>query len=227
MNSFDAPKSLQFLILKDCIARRLLAFPELQSSESSPQLDEVEPELSDFSSYLANEVWPTLPPAFLEASHEIKSHLPEDLDSIPLDSTPVSFADTLISYGIASDADASQTFLRKVLADYVVEACAPPPIWSSTRATECEICEREIPLTYHHLIPRSTHAKVVKKKWHPPSTLNSVAWLCRPCHSVVHHVASNEDLAQNYYSIPLLLQREDIQRWGKYASKQRFGIRRG
>ncbi|KAJ7898631.1 hypothetical protein B0H14DRAFT_174846 [Mycena olivaceomarginata] len=167
------------------------------------------------------------PPPFLDASYETKSRIPDDLDSIPLDSTPVSFTDTLISYGIASDVEASQTFLRKVVADYLTEAYAPPPVWSSTRTKECEICEREVPLTYHHLIPRSTHAKAAKKKWHLPSMLNSVAWLCRPCHTVVHHVATNEELAQHYFSVSLLLERDDIRRWGKYASKQRFGVRRG
>ncbi|KAF8179922.1 hypothetical protein K438DRAFT_1603153 [Mycena galopus ATCC 62051] len=222
-------ESPQFVMLKDSLARRLLSFPELQNPavdwESSSTA--AEPELDDFSAYLAHEVWPTLPMAFITASFETKSRIPDDLDSVPLDSTPVSFTDTLVSYGIASDDEGSQSFLRKVLADYVADACSPPPIWSSTRTRECEICEREVPLTYHHLIPRAMHVKAVKKKWHPASMLNSVAWLCRPCHTVVHQVARTEELAQHYYSVDLLLQREDIRRWGKYASKQRFGVRRG
>ncbi|KAJ7894806.1 hypothetical protein B0H13DRAFT_2035701 [Mycena leptocephala] len=225
MNPSNLSETPQFVILKDCLARHLLvSFPELQNH---PAMESSEPELDDFAFYLAHEVWPTLPVTFMEASYENKSHIPDDLDSMSLDSTPVSFIDTLISYGITSDAEASQSFLRKLLADYLTDACAPPPVWSSTRAKECEICEREIPLTYHHLIPRSTHTKAVKKKWHPTSMLNSVAWLCRPCHTVVHQVATNEELAQNYYTVSLLLQRDDIQRWGKYASKQRFGVRRG
>ncbi len=52
-------------------------------------------------------------------------------------------------------------------------------MWFKTRTTECEICEREVPLTYHHLIPREVHDKARKKKWHPEAMLNSVAWLCR------------------------------------------------
>jgi hypothetical protein len=48
----------------------------------------------------------------------------------------------------------------------------------------------------------------------------------RQCHTAVHNVATNEELAQHYYTVELLLQREDIQKWGRYASKQRFGIRR-
>ncbi|KAJ6518142.1 hypothetical protein C8R47DRAFT_1086149 [Mycena vitilis] len=156
--------SLQSIMLKDCLARRLLSCPDLQNSapESSSN---PEPELDDFASYLAYEVWPTRPVAFREASYETRSNFPDDLDSISLDSTPVSFTDTLISYGIAPDIDASQTFLRKVLSDYLTGAYAPPPVWSSTRAKECEICEREIPLRYHHLIPRAVHTKATKKKW--------------------------------------------------------------
>ncbi|PUU77013.1 hypothetical protein B9Z19DRAFT_1087181 [Tuber borchii] len=55
--------------------------------------------------------------------------------------------------------------------------------------------------------------------------INSVAWLCRPCHSTVHRCAPNEVLAREYYTVALLLEREDIQRWRAYASKQRVGGR--
>lgn len=84
-----------------------------------------------------------------------------------------------MSYGIAADEDGARDILRRVLEQFAQEALAPPPAWSSTRAAECEICERDVPLTYHHLIPRATHAKALKRKWHPEALLNSVAWLCR------------------------------------------------
>lgn len=48
----------------------------------------------------------------------------------------------------------------------------------------------------------------------------------RPCHSVVHSVASCEVLAQEYYTVERLLERDDIQKWRKYASKQRWGSQR-
>ncbi|KAG1774565.1 hypothetical protein EV702DRAFT_1122875 [Suillus placidus] len=79
-----------------------------------------------------------------------------------------------------------------MLHDFISQACAPPPVWTSTCTKECEICEREVRLTCHHLIPRSTHAKVLKKKgrqMHPESMINFVAWLCRPCHSLAHIAA--------------------------------------
>ncbi|KAG1750624.1 uncharacterized protein EDB91DRAFT_1045886, partial [Suillus paluster] len=51
--------------------------------------------------------------------------------------------------------------------------------------------------------------------------------LCRPCHSAMHYVASNDELAQGFYTVDLLLSREDMLKWRKYASKQRWGVKRG
>ncbi|KAH9925244.1 uncharacterized protein B0H18DRAFT_1009268, partial [Fomitopsis serialis] len=135
-------------------------------------------------------VWPALPGPLRSAAHEKRANLP-DVDSFTLDNIPLTF------------------FLRKVLVEYVAEVTAPPPVWSRTRASECEICEREVPLTYHHLIPREVHAKALKKKWHLEGMLNSVAWLCRVLY------------------LDRLLEREDVQKWRKYISKQRWGVKRG
>ncbi|TFK51263.1 hypothetical protein OE88DRAFT_1659136 [Heliocybe sulcata] len=215
-------KSANLSQLKDSLAQRLLMDPELTSTE-----DTAASSLADFASYLSCEVWPRLPAELQNASHSTLTDVP-DIEDLPLeDLTPPTFTDTLLSYGLCSDDEGAIRLLRKVLQDYVKETCAPPPVWSATRTTECELCGREVPLTYHHLIPRSTHPKVLKKKWHPEEMLNSVAWLCRPCHSAVHRVASNEDLARSYYTLDLLLEREDIQKWARYASKQRYGVKRG
>lgn len=228
----------QFSVFKDALARRFISKPGFSDESSDPA------ELDDFTLYLADEVWPTLPESLREATYYTRDSVPS-VDDLVLDTTPPTFADTLTSCGLCEDSESAITFLRKVLEDFVSEVCAPPPVWSKTRTTECEICEREVPLTYHHLIPREMHARVLKKKWHPEEMLNSVAWLCRyasqvsctpmpacqyshrPCHSTVHRVASNEDLARNWHTVESLLAREDIQRWRAYASKQRFGVRRG
>lgn len=176
--------SLQFSTFKDCLARRFLSTSNLPTDGSESSDDP----LDDFTSYLASEVWPSLPKSLRDASHGTLSsdeglrEMRSDPFSIPLDAIPIptSFFDTLVSYSLFGDADDCIRFLRKVLSDYLIEATAPPPVWKQTRTEECEICERSwVKLTYHHLIPRSVHAKVLKKKWHPESMLNSVAWLCR------------------------------------------------
>lgn len=236
----DTYASEQFSLFKDTMARHILARPALR--DASDSLDNSD--IDEFTTYLAQETWPVLPPALQSATYEIRNSIP-DPDTVSLDATPLTFIETLVSYSLVSDEDDALVFLRKVVVGYVAEACAPPPVWKSTRTTECEICERDIPLSYHHLIPRSTHAKVLKKGWHPESQLNSVAWLCRwvgacgavevvrnanaisrQCHSTVHSVAPNEDLARYFYTVELLLEREDIQKWKKYAAKQRFGMSR-
>jgi hypothetical protein len=159
--------SEQFTIFKDSLARRFIAQPAAETSD-----------LDDFTSYLADEVWPFLPAVLRDASYDTRDKLP-DIDTICLDNTPTSFVDTLVSYGLSSDDDAALKFLRKVIEAYIAQICAPLPPWKSTYTSECELCERAVPLTYHHLIPRSTHKKALKSKWHPERMLNSVAWLCR------------------------------------------------
>ncbi|KAI0641586.1 hypothetical protein C8Q79DRAFT_988013 [Trametes meyenii] len=223
MQSSTSSEDTQSSLFKDSLARRVLAQPGLHGQSDAQTDTDI---LDDFTSYLADEAWPSRPSALREATYESRESIP-DVDELSLDNVPTSFADTLVSYGLAEDEESAQLFLRKALLDYVVDACAPPPVWSKTRTTECEICERAVPLTYHHLIPREVHDKALKKKWHPESMLNSVAWLCRPCHSVVHQVASNEVLAKEFYTVELLLAREDIQKWRKYAAKQRWGVWRG
>lgn len=166
MTSSEEP---QFSIFKDALAKRLVA-----KSDSDADSDD----LDDFTSYLAAEVWPTLPANVREAIYESRDKVPP-ADQVYLDNTPTSFTDTLTSCGLVEDDEGAMVLLQKVVEEYITEACAPPPMWSRTRTTECEICEREVPLTYHHLIPRETHTKVLKKKWHPEYMLNSVAWLCR------------------------------------------------
>jgi len=173
----SSQESSQYHIFKHCLARTLLArldSRDLETQDSAGQKSDVDA----FSPYLSSEIWHSLPSSLQTATYESCDAVP-DPEVLPLDSIPTSFFDTMMAYGVTSDTEESTSFLRGVLRDLVQEACAPPPVWSSTRTTECEICEREVPLTYHHLIPRSTHEKVLKRRWHPESMLNSVSWFCR------------------------------------------------
>jgi hypothetical protein len=102
----------------------------------------------------------------------------------------------------------------------------------------CELCERDVRRTFHHLIPKETHSKYLKKKT-LPENIKAIAmgigvepsmgrvWLntygtmiCGPCHSAVHNAASNEDLAENYNTVELLLEHPKILAFAKYNSKQ-------
>ena len=173
----DDSVSVQFLVFQDCLARNM----------PSASLDDTESALAEFIAYLATEAWSSLPTVLRTATYDgreiLFKSIPDlssgELESLNLDNISSGFTDTLVSYCIVPDDDDALKFLRKVILEYVEHTTAPPPVWSSTRTTECEICERHVPLTYHHLIPRSTHEKVLKKGWHSAAMLNSVAWLCR------------------------------------------------
>lgn len=113
-----------------------------------------------------------------------------------------------------------------MLSEYTSSVTTGPPAWASTRADACEICERDwIPLSYHHLIPRGVHAKVVKKGWHDEWMLNSVAWLCRACHSFVHRMASNEELAREWFTVERICEREDVRDWAMWVGRVRWKAR--
>ncbi len=153
---------------------------------------------------------------------------------------PNTIPDSLLSYKLLPTHEHVPIFLSAVLNDYVSQVIAPPPSIalaassgtssSSTKAqlealrpSACELCGRDwIPLTYHHLIPRSTHDKVRKRGWHPEWRLNAVAWLCRACHDFVHRVASNEELAKDWWSLERLRSREDTQVWVEWVGRVRW-----
>lgn len=163
--------------------------------------------------------------------HLASLYVPADSDT-PLERTvldslcstiPGTVPDTLSAYGLIPDANDLPEFLSPILGEYTTSVTSAPPVWSTTRTEACEICERDwIPLSYHHLIPRGVHAKVLKRGWHDEWTLNSVAWLCRACHSFVHRMATNEELAREFYTVERIMEREDVQDWAKWVGRVRW-----
>lgn len=141
-----------------------------------------------------------------------------------VESMPASVSDTLTAYNLVEPPKSDLlSFLTPVLNTYVSAVTAPPPAWHTTRPSACEICGRDwIPLSYHHLIPKAVHAKVLKRGWHEEHMLNKVAWLCRACHSFVHRMASNEELAREWHDIEKILEREDVQKWRAWVGSVRW-----
>ena len=201
-----------------------------------PAPDEVNPaELADFSDYLAADIFSDLPDELKTISYDAlkndvdlseKWSLPLTLSTIDEVSARVSgdVNDSLIAYALIEPPKSDiQSFMARVLASYIPAATIQPPKWTETKKSACEICERDwIPTTYHHLIPRQVHAKVLKRGWHEEKSLNSVAWLCRACHSFVHRMASNEDLARHFYSVDLICERDDVQKWAQWIARVRW-----
>eukprot|EP00048_Salpingoeca_helianthica_P001570 m.50122 g.50122 ORF g.50122 m.50122 type:complete len:268 (-) comp11554_c0_seq2:48-851(-) len=79
----------------------------------------------------------------------------------------------------------------------------------------CELCERQLPITHHHLRPKSEHTRLAKL--FPRSVLEVTVPICRGCHNAVHHSETNFTLAQNYYTLDLIREHPAIVRWVDYA----------
>ncbi|KAL7451641.1 hypothetical protein ACHAWC_003467 [Mediolabrus comicus] len=137
---------------------------------------------------------------------------------------------------------------------------------------ECQLCERTIKLTRHHLIPKTTWPRMKKRLWNAAKTieayhsiddesssekkqitknklenmlgmsdidiaeiptsvthdsvrsyLSKVCLLCRQCHSAVHRIHTEMELATEFNTIDKLFCDEEILKFGKWASKQKPG----
>jgi len=195
--------------------------------------------MTDSVKYIATEIFSCLPADLQTLTYHIyvKSPILQDEYSLPITisaSTHILYSinpsttDSLTAYGLLPPPTTIASFLTPVLNAYLKQVTTPPPPPSSTKAlaAHCEICERDwVPLTYHHLIPKFVHSKVLKRGWHPEEKLDSVAWLCRQCHNFVHQVAGNEELARKYYTVELLMEREDVRSWAKWVGKVRWKSR--
>ncbi|KAN0062640.1 hypothetical protein ACQY0O_004830 [Thecaphora frezii] len=84
---------------------------------------------------------------------------------------------------------------------------------------ECQLCERSMLLTAHHLIPRERHEMLLKRNVFTKHEMKTrIAWLCRACHSAVHKLIPTSELATEYNTVEKLLEHEDVYRWARYAS---------
>lgn len=223
-----------------------------KSTETDPpspsQTDEAEPsadELADFTSYIANATFLTLPSDLQALTHHAWADDPALQTLYPIPLTPErtttllqtldpSIPDSLATYGITSPSEDPATlsnlptppeFFAPVLTAYLTAATTPPPPPRSTRSqiSGCEICGRDwINLSYHHLIPRMVHDKVVKRGWHRADELQNVAWLCGACHRFVHRFRPHEALAREYYTVERLLAAEEVRRFAEWVGRVRW-----
>lgn len=87
-------------------------------------------------------------------------------------------------------------------------------------AGQCMMCERHMPMSRHHLIPRAEHARF-RKKGYSQAQLSLTVDLCRPCHSAVHTWEDETTLAHKFSSLDSLLGHPRCVPWLSYISKQR------
>ena len=84
----------------------------------------------------------------------------------------------------------------------------------------CEMCEREgVSLTRHHVYPRETHASLLTKGVEKERLLQTIT-VCSMCHKAIHRFFTNDELAEKYHSLDLLLAQDKMYRFAAWASSQ-------
>ena len=91
------------------------------------------------------------------------------------------------------------------------------------RPDRCELCGRDKPLTFHHLIPRKNHRKArFRRRFEKDEMRHRGLYLCRPCHSGIHDLIPDEaELGERYNTRDQLLAHEGIARHVAWVVKQK------
>lgn len=86
----------------------------------------------------------------------------------------------------------------------------------------CALCTRSLPLTFHHLIPRTCHSnKWFRKRFSTQEMRERGIWVCRLCHSFIHRQYTEKDLGRRLNTLEVLMSDPAILRHCEWAQKQR------
>ncbi|PRO67513.1 hypothetical protein C6Y39_17650 [Alteromonas gracilis] len=94
----------------------------------------------------------------------------------------------------------------------------------TNKVGECPCCKRDTRLTFHHLIPRKMHRRNFFKKHFTKSELQTGIYICRQCHSGIHRFYDEMTLAKHFYTLPLLLEDEQLATFFRWVAKQRVRV---
>lgn len=119
----------------------------------------------------------------------------------------------------SSSSSSSSTFVDR--SDLVYNDSTTRRAEIASQSALCELCQRSMPLTRHHLIPKTTWPEQRRKKSVDHTVLHQTVAICRPCHSAVHRAHDEKTLAQDFNTLELLLNDPALQSWMAYAKKQR------
>lgn len=75
---------------------------------------------------------------------------------------------------------------------------------NSDRSGGCMLCDRVVPLTFHHLIPKKVHRRKHYRKHFLKEQLQSGIFICRACHKAIHALYDEMTLAKQLSSLEAL-----------------------
>ena len=74
----------------------------------------------------------------------------------------------------------------------------------------CNLCERDTRLTRHHLIPRTRHSNLRKKKKLKKQDFNETIQVCSSCHKQIHALFSEKELAEQVNTLEKLRDKPEL-----------------
>ena len=83
------------------------------------------------------------------------------------------------------------------------------------------MCGREMPLTFHHYIPRTLHANKWFRKNFTREQMAEGIDVCRDCHSAIHkYIPREKELGREYNTREKLLAHEELGTFVQWLSKR-------
>lgn len=100
------------------------------------------------------------------------------------------------------------------------QATQTPPMKHASKSSCC-LCQRQVALTFHHLIPKKVHRRKRFQKAYTREQLNVGIHICRRCHNGIHRLYDEMTLAQQYNTLQALQEDPAIQRHVQWVAKQK------
>jgi hypothetical protein len=92
----------------------------------------------------------------------------------------------------------------------------------SASVQRCELCGREKPLSFHHLIPKAVHGRRRFQRRHSKDEMRSRGiYICRLCHFGIHDLISERELAETFATKEALLAHPAIAKHIAWVKKQK------
>ncbi len=86
----------------------------------------------------------------------------------------------------------------------------------------CEICGREMELTFHHYIPVTLHSNKKFKKLYEKEYLKTHGIrLCKTCHKTIHVFWTEKELGNYYNTLKRLLENKKFREYVVWIKKQK------
>ncbi len=89
------------------------------------------------------------------------------------------------------------------------------------KSGRCSLCQREVLLTFHHLIPKKVHRRPYFKKTYAKADLNQGIWVCRLCHNGIHDHYDEMTLAKRLQTLKKIQTDPQLQRHAAWVAKQK------